>query len=94
MPADWDCILPSDVALTLPEMSHLPSRSAIGRKFGGRDMSGRMVTRSSSAASSRKPMSTYEAEARRLDPSKEGGGTEFLEVQDPESNVIEICKEP
>jgi hypothetical protein len=53
-----------------------------------------MVTRSSSAASSRKPMSTYEAEARRLDPSKEGGGTEFLEVQDPESNVIEICKEP
>jgi hypothetical protein len=45
VPSDWDCLLPSDVALKLPGSDEPTIGSAIRRKFNGPGMSAETTTR-------------------------------------------------
>jgi hypothetical protein len=94
VPADWDCSLPSDVALTLPgedvPMILLSDWAEI-RQAGYERSNGRPVIFCSKL---KKAHEYLRGRGAAAGPIQEGGGTEFFEVHDPEGNVIEVCKEP
>jgi hypothetical protein len=95
VPPDWDCPLPSDVALQLPGHSAptilLCAKAEIEQ--AGYD-------RPSSLASvifCQKLKKGHEQLVSRgvlAGPIQDGGDTQFFEIRDTESNVIQICREP
>jgi hypothetical protein len=94
VPHDWDCTLPSDVALKLPGHdvpTLLLSDSTEVRKAGyERSHDHPIIFRSKLT----KAQEYLQRRGVLTGGIQDSGGTEFFEVRDPEGNVIEICKEP
>jgi len=95
VPADWDCPLPSDVALQLPDHDAptilLNSKAEIEK--AGYDQPSALA----SVIFCNKLKKGYESLTSRgiiAGPIQDGGDTEFFEIRDVEGNVIQICKEP
>jgi len=95
VPSDWDCPLPSDVALQLPGQDAptiLLNAKAEVEQAG--------YDRPSSLASvifCEKLKKGHEQLASRgvlVGPIQDGGDTQFFEIRDTEGNVIQVCKEP
>ncbi len=94
VPQDWDCPLPSDIALKLPgdvEPSILLSDSAEVRTSGYESANEHTILFCRNLAKARQYLQSRGVIAG---PTQDGGGTEFFEIRDLEGNVIEICKEP
>src|SRR5690242_12369146 len=93
VPEDWDCPLPSDVALTLPGHDS-PTISlsdwAEVRAAGYERSNDHPVLFCGKLAKAREYL---QARGTVIGPIQ-NSGTEFFEVRDPEGNVIEVCKEP
>jgi catechol 2,3-dioxygenase-like lactoylglutathione lyase family enzyme len=94
VPPDWDCALPSDVALRLPGQdlpTVLLSDWAKVRNAGYERSNEHAIIFCTKLTKAQEWLRRRGAEAGQI---QDGGGTEFFEVHDPEGNVIEICKEP
>jgi hypothetical protein len=94
VPADWDDRLSSDVALTLPGEDVpkiLLSDWAEVRQAGYERSNGHAML---FCTKLKKAHEYLRGRGATVGPIQEGGGTEFFEVQDPEGNAIEVCKEP
>jgi hypothetical protein len=94
VPEDWDCPLPSNVALKLPgldEPSILLCDSADVRQAGYDRPNGHSVIFCDKLQKARQYLEGRGAAPGAIEDS---GGTEFFNVRDPEGNIIEICKEP
>ena len=93
-PVDWDCPLPSDVALKLPGAEQptilLSDRAEIERAGYDRQNAHPLLF----CTNLRKAHEYLKGRKATTAPVQEGGGTQFFEVCDPEGNTIEICKEP
>jgi catechol 2,3-dioxygenase-like lactoylglutathione lyase family enzyme len=94
VPREWDCILPSDVALILPG-DEAPSIAlsdwAEVRKAGYERSNDHTIV---FCRTRQKAHEHLRGKGVAASPIQDGGGTQFFEVRDPEGNVIEICKEP
>jgi hypothetical protein len=94
VPVDWDCPLPSDVALKLPGAAE-PAILLCGkeevRRAGYERPNGRSLVFCTNLQKAHEYLHSRGAAAG---PIQDGGGTQFFEVRDPEGNTIEICKEP
>jgi catechol 2,3-dioxygenase-like lactoylglutathione lyase family enzyme len=94
VPADWDCPLPSDVALKLPGSDGptilLSDKTEVQRAGNERRNDHPMVL----CSNLKKAHEYLRGMGAAPGPIQEGGGTQFFEIRDPEGNVIEICKEP
>lgn len=94
VPVDWDCSLPSDVALQLPGHD-LPTILLSDwnevRQAGYERSNGRPILFCAKLQKVREHVARAGAVPGDV---QQGGGTEFFEMHDPEGNVIEICKEP
>jgi hypothetical protein len=94
VPADWDCILPSDVALVLPgddRPTILLSDWAEVRQARYERSNGHSII----FCSRLKKVHEYvAARGAMAGPIQQGGGTEFFEIRDRENNVIEVCRAP
>lgn len=94
VPADWDCVLPSDVALTLPGAETptvlLNDRAEVQQAGYERSNDHLIIF----CRNLKKAHEYLRGRGAAAGPIQKGGGTEFFEVRDPEGNVIEICKEP
>ena len=95
VPSDWDCTLPSDVALQLPGHDAptilLNSRAEVEQ--AGFDRPSPVA----SVMFCNKLNKGYDHLTSRgvlLGPIQDGGDTRFFEIRDPEGNLIQICKEP
>lgn len=92
--ADWDCILPSDVDLTLPG-DDVPTISlsdwAEVRQAGYERSNDHTIIFCSKL---KKAHEYLQSRGTASGTIQDSGGTEYFEVRDPEGNVIEICKEP
>ena len=94
VPADWDCILPSDVALTLPghdAPAILLNDWAEVRNAGYERSNDHLII---FCRKLKKAHEHLRSRGVAAGPIQETAGTEFFEVRDPEGNVIEICKQP
>ena len=95
VPSDWDCPLPSDVALQLP--GHDAPTILLNAKA---DVEQAGCDRPSSLASvifCEKLKKGHEQLASRgvlVGPIQDGGDTQFFEIRDTEGNMIQVCKEP
>ncbi len=94
VPADWDCVLPSDIALMLPgndEPTIVLSDWVEVKKAGYERANDHPIVFCSKIAKAHAYL-----QSRGVTPSaiQTGGGTEYFEVRDPEGNTIEICREP
>ena len=94
VPPDWDCPLPSDVALKLPGDSEptilLNSRAEVER--AGLDRSAPVV----SVIFSDKLKKAYEQLTSRgvlAGPIQDGEDMQFFELRDIEGNLIEVCEQ-
>lgn len=94
VPEYWDCVLPSDVALTLPWFDEptilLSSRAEIER-------ANMELPRDPPILFCKKLKKAQEYLTSRgaaCGPILDGRDTEYFEIRDPEDNVIEICREP
>jgi hypothetical protein len=94
VPPDWDCPLPSDVALQLPGHSAptilLSARAEVQQ--AGFDRPAAVV----SVISCNKLRKGHEQLTNRgvlAEPIQDAGDTQFFEIHDTEGNVIEVCKE-
>lgn len=94
LPADWDCVLPSDVALILPgdELPRIALSDWAEVRQAGYERSNDHTILFCSKL--KKAHEQLRGRGLPAGPIQDGGGTEFFEVSDPEGNVIEICKEP
>jgi len=94
VPKDWDCALPSDVALQLPGADAptvlLSARAEVQQAGYDRQNDHATVF----CTKVKKAHEYLRAKNVAPGPIQEAGGTEFFEVHDPDGNVIEICKEP
>ncbi|WP_321473845.1 hypothetical protein [uncultured Paludibaculum sp.] len=94
VPQDWDDPLPLDVALRLPGHDAptilLRDRREVQRA-GGQPATERALI---FCANLKKARGFLQERGAQPGPTQSGGGTEFFELFDPESNAIEICKEP
>ena len=95
VPSDWDCPLPSDVALKLP--GHDAPTILLNAKAeveqAGFDRSAPV----SSVIFCDKLKKGYEHLTNRgvlPGPIQDGGDMQFFEIRDSEGHVIQICKEP
>jgi hypothetical protein len=94
VPADWDNPLPSDIALKLPgdaEPTILLSDRAEVQKVGFERQNDHPIIFSDRLKKAREYLLSKD---KAVGPIQDGGGTQFFEIRDGESNVIEICKEP
>lgn len=94
VPRDWDCTLPSDIALQLPGQKGptiLLSDWAEVREAGYSRSNDHTIIYCSRLSKAQQHLS---AKGLAIGPTQESGGAQFLEVRDPEGNVIEVCKEP
>jgi hypothetical protein len=93
-PADWDCPLPSDVALTLPGSAQpailLCSRAEVERAGYSRPHEHPIVF----CGKVKKAHEYLAGKGAAPGPIQDGGGTQFFEIRDPEGIAIEVCKEP
>lgn len=95
VPPDWDCQLPSDVALQLP--GHTAPTILLN---AGAEVEKAGYDRPSPLASvifCEKLKKGHEHLVSRgvlAGPIQDGGDTQFFEIRDPENNVIQICREP
>lgn len=95
VPPDWDCSLPSDVALQLPghdEPTILLSAKAEVDQAGFDRLS--PVASVILCEKLKKGHDQITSRGVPAGPIQDGGDTQFFEIRDPEGNVIEICKEP
>jgi hypothetical protein len=94
VPTDWDCILPSDVALTLPgqELPTILLNDWAEVKKAGYERSNDHPILFCNKL--KKGHAYLRGRGVAAGPIQDGGGTEYFEVRDPEGNVLEICKEP
>jgi hypothetical protein len=94
VPEDWDCSLPSDVALRLPG-DELPtillSDWAEVRGAGYERSNGHSIIFCNKLT---KAQEYLRRRGATTGPIQDGGGTEFFEVRDPEGNIVEVCREP
>jgi hypothetical protein len=94
LPGDWNDPLPSDVALTLPGSDE----PTIGLSDRAEVQSGGYEPQDSHpllfSSNLKKAHEYLQAKNTAPGPIRDGGGTQFFELRDPEVNVIEICKEP
>jgi len=94
-PADWDCPLPSDVALQLPGCDGptilLSAKAEIEQAGYDRPSPLASVIFCMKLQKGREQL-----EKRGVSPGaiEDGGDMQFFEVRDPEGNVIQVCKEP
>lgn len=93
VPTDWDNPLPSDIALKLPGDAAptilLCDRAEV-QKAGFERQNDHPVIFSDKLKKAREYLLS---KGKTAGPIQNGGGTEFFEIRDSESNVIEICKE-
>lgn len=94
VPVDWDCPLPSDVALKVPGAVGptilLYDSGEVQRAAYERRNDHPIVF----CTNLKKAHEYLRGRGALAGPIQDGGGTQFFEVRDPEGNVIEICKEP
>jgi hypothetical protein len=94
LPVDWECPLPSDVALKLPGDDQptilLSDRVEIELAGYERQYGHPLVF----CTNLRKAHEYLKGRNATAGPIQDGGGTQFFEVRDPEGNTIEICNEP
>jgi len=94
VPVNWDCPLPSDVALKLPGADQpnilLSDRAEIERAGYDRQNNRPLVF----CTNVKKAHEYLRGKHATADPIQDGGDTQFFEVHDAEGNIIEICKEP
>lgn len=94
VPKDWDCPLPSDVALKLPGADTpavlLSDRTEV-QQAGYERQSDHTILFCTNVKKAHEYLRVRHATPG---PIQEAGGTQFFEVHDPDGNVIEICKEP
>ena len=93
VPTDWDCQLPSDVALQLPGADFptilLSERSEVAAAGYERQNDHPIVF----CTNLRKAHEHFRGKS--VPPGHiQDSGAQFFEVRDPEGNVIEICKGP
>jgi hypothetical protein len=95
VPSDWDCPLPSDVALQLPGHDAptilLSSKAEIEQAGFDRPM---LVASVIFCGKLKKGDEHLASRGILAGPIQDGGDTEFFEVRDTEGNLIEICNEP
>jgi|SRR5579862_926254 len=94
VPADWDCVLPSDVALTLPGgggPTILLSDAMEVQKAGYERSNAGAIIFCSKIEKAHEYLRGRGAAAGAI---QDGGGTQFFEIRDPEGNIVEICREP
>ncbi len=94
VPTEWDCTLPSDVALRLPGHdlpTILLSDLAEVVNAGYERSNNRPILFCSKLAKAQEQLNRAGVVAG---PIQHGGGTEYFEVHDPEDNIIEVCREP
>jgi hypothetical protein len=94
VPKDWDCPLPSDVALKLAGLDDptilLSDRAECQRAAYDRENSHVMVF----CANLKKAHEYLSRRNAVPSPIQDGGGgAQFFNVTDPEGTVIEVCKE-
>jgi hypothetical protein len=93
VPEDWDNRLPSDIALKLPgdsEPTILLCDRAEVQKAGFERQNDHPIVFSDKLKKAREYLLS---KGKAAGPIQGGGGPEFFEIRDSESNVIEICKE-
>jgi hypothetical protein len=95
VPSDWDCPLPSDVALQLPGHDGptilLNSKAEIQQAGFDRPLPVSSVIFCNKLKKGHDHLTSRGVLAG---PIQDGGDTQFFEIRDTEGNVIEICKEP
>jgi hypothetical protein len=94
-PSDWDCPLPSDVALQLP--GHEAPTILLNAKAEVEQAGYDRPSSSASVLFCEKLKKGHEQLASRgvlVGPIQDGGDTQFFEIRDTEGNVIQVCKEP
>jgi hypothetical protein len=95
VPPDWDCPLPSDLALQLP--GHDAPTILLNAKA---EVEQAGYERPSSLAcvifceKLKKGHEQLAGHGVLVGPIQEGGDTQFFEIRDTEGNVIQVCKEP
>jgi hypothetical protein len=94
VPSDWDCTLPSDIALKLPGADEptisLSDKTEVQRAGYERRNDHPMLF-----CNNLKKAREYLMD-RGAAPGliQDSGDTQFFELRDAEGNIIEICKEP
>jgi len=95
VPSDWDCPLPSDVALQLPGHDAptilLNSEAEVEQAGFDRPSSVASVIFCNKLEKGHDHLMSRGVLAGTI---QDGGDTQFFEIRDTEGNVIEICKEP
>ena len=94
VPADWDCPLPSNVALKLPGHDRptiLLNDSAEVRAAGYERANDHPIIFCRNVSKAHDHLRRRGVAAG---PIQQTGGTEFFEIHDPEGTTIEICEEP
>ena len=95
VPSDWDCPLPSDVALQLPGHDAptilVSSRAEVEQAGFDRPSPVSSVIFCNKLNKGHEHLTNPGVLAG---PIKDGGDMQFFEVRDTEGNLIEICKEP
>ncbi|HWF09423.1 MAG TPA: hypothetical protein VG297_13230 [Bryobacteraceae bacterium] len=93
-PVDWDCPLPSDVALKLPGADQptilLGDKTEIERAGYDRHNDHPLIF----CTNLKKAHEHFRVGIAPAGSIQDAGGTQVFEVRDPEGNAIEICKEP
>lgn len=95
LPADWDCPLPSEVALQLPGHDAptilLSAMAEVEQAGYDRPSSLECVI---FCEKLKKGHAQLASRGVVLGPIQDGGDTHFFEIRDSEGNVIQVCKEP
>jgi hypothetical protein len=95
VPSDWDCPLPSDVALQLP--GHDAPTILLNAKAEVEQAGYDRQSPLASVIFCEKIKKGHEQLASRgalVGPIQDGADTQFFEIRDTEGNVIQVCKEP
>jgi len=95
VPSDWDCPLPSDVALQLPGHDAptilLNAKAEVEQAGYERPSSLACVIFCGKLKKGHEQLSSLGV---LVGPIHDGGDTQFFEIRDTEGNVIQVCKEP
>ena len=94
VPADWDCSLPSDVALKLPGYevpTIVLSDCNEVRNAGYERSNGRPILFCQNLTKAREHL---QREGAMPGPVQQSGSTEYFEIHDSEGTIIEVCREP
>jgi hypothetical protein len=95
VPRDWDCQLPSDVALQLP--GHDAPTILLNAKTEVEQAGFDRQSPVASVIFCNKLKKGHEHLTSRgvlPGPIQDGGDTQFFEIRDSEGHLIEVCKEP